>query len=65
MTFLLEVSSVTCLDSCSDSGGGCDAQALLAKAHHGLVASLLGLHNVLIYFLEGHSQQHFDSHQFN
>lgn len=43
----------TCLDSCSDSGGGCDAQSLLAKVDHGLIAPLFGLHNILIYFLQG------------
>lgn len=49
----IQDSVFTCLDSCSDSSGGCDAQALLAKVDHGLIAPLFGLHNILIYFLQG------------
>lgn len=44
-----------CLDSCSDGRRGREAQALLAKVDHGLVAPLFGLHNVLVDLL---SAQH-------
>lgn len=49
----------TCLHSCSDSSSGCDAQSLLSKVHHGYVAPLFGLDDVLIYFLEGDNQYTF------
>lgn len=44
------------LDSCSDGSRGCDAQALLAKVDHGLVAPLFGLHNVLVDLLQGQNK---------
>lgn len=50
---------LTCLDRCRDSGSGCNAQSLLPKIDHGLIAPLFGLHNVLIDFLQGDIQSTF------
>lgn len=50
---MLSVFIKTCLNSSGDSSSGCNGQSLLSKVHHRLIASLSGLHNVFIYFLDG------------